>query len=723
MKQVLVTGAGVVVDEVPAPQTSPRGILVRVRNSCVSVGTEMAAVRSTGEPLYRRALRQPEKVKRLLQQVREQGLRRTANFVSGKLAEAFPSGYSAAGVVLAVGEEVDAFRVGDRVACAGSTANHAEVIDVPVNLAVRIPDAVSFDAASTVALGAIALQGVRRASPTLGETIVVVGLGFLGQLTAQMLVANGCRVVGVDIDPARVDIAKQNGMQWGVDAGADDYVSTVQRLTDGFGADAVIVTAASRSDEVMSSAMAACRRKGRVVLVGDVGLNLNRADFYRKELDFFISTSYGPGRYDPVYEEQGVDYPLPYVRWTEHRNMDEYLRLLADGRVSLAQLSSRVFGVEQAPIAYGALNGGGGQTPMLVLLSYPEHDGPPVRTVALRVAPQKGSAIRVALVGAGSFAQGVHLPNIQSLPKEFALHAVMSRTGATAQGIATRFGATYATTDIDKVLGDPDVDLVLIATRHHLHGPLTLRALEAGKNVFVEKPLALAQEELDAIAAFFQGTNGRAPLLTTGFNRRFSPPIVRAMELIENRTTPLMASYRMNAGFVPPDSWVHGPEGGGRNIGEACHIYDLFTKLTGARATDVRASAARAKGRQWHRNDNFVATISFDDGSVCTLTYTALGHRAYAKEQMELFADGKVIVLDDYKELRVVDSKARDWSSATQNKGTLEELAALAAAIRAGAEWPIPLWQQLQATQISFDVERQIMEPRASGAILSDTTR
>ena len=709
MKQVLVRSGTVEIADVPAPMASAKSILVRVHRSCVSVGTEMAAVRSTGEPLYRRALRQPEKVMRLLQQVREQGVRRTANFVTGKLAEAFPSGYSAAGIVSAVGAEVEGFRVGDRVACAGSTANHAEVIDVPVNLAVKIPDGVSFDDASTVALGAIALQGVRRASPTLGETFVVVGLGFLGQLTAQMLAANGCRVIGVDIDPRRIDVAKRNGMAWGIDPGTEDYVTAVQRLTDGFGADAVIITAASKSDQVVSDAMKACRRKGRVVLVGDVGLNLNRADFYRKELDFFISTSYGPGRYDPVYEEQGVDYPLPYVRWTEHRNMEEYLRLLADGRVSLGKLSSRVFDVAHAPTAYGALNGG--EAPMVVLLSYPEHAGELARTVSVRTAPARTSAIRVALVGAGSFAQGVHLPNIQALPKDFTLHAVMSRTGATAQGIATRFGATYATTDLDKVLTDPDVDLVLIATRHHLHAPLTLRALEAGKSVFVEKPLALTHQELDAIAGFFdRGTNGKTPLLMTGFNRRFSPPITRAMELLAGRTTPIMVSYRMNAGFVPPESWVHGPEGGGRNIGEACHIYDLFTKLTGARAVDVRATAARAQGKQWRRNDNFVATVTFDDGSVCTLTYTSMGDRSYPKEQMELFADGKVIVLDDYKELRVAGAKARGWSAAAQKKGTLEELTALSVAMRGGAEWPIPLWQQLQATQISFDVEGQIME-------------
>lgn len=706
MKQVIIKGGGVVIDEVPAPQAGAKNVLVRVEHSCVSAGTEMAGLRSSGEPLYRRALKNPDKVIRLVQQVREQGIGRTASFVGGKLNVGSPTGYSAAGVVIGIGSEVIGFKVGDRVACAGASAHHAEVIDVPVNLAVRIPDPVSSEFAATVALGAIALQGVRRAAPTLGETMVVVGLGLLGQITAQLLRANGCRVIGVDLAAQRVGLALEHGMDHGIDPSVEDYVDRVHKLTDGFGADAVLITAASSSDTIIAQAMQACRKKGRVVLVGDVGLNLNRADFYRKELDFFISTSYGPGRYDPVYEEQGNDYPLPYVRWTETRNMEEYLRLIAAGRVRLDSLIDRTFAIDEADAAYAALKAGPG-APMLVLLSYPQREASTRQTVRMRETAPVSGQLRIAVAGAGSFAQNVHLPNLEQLKQSFSIRAIMSRTGSNAKAVASQFGAAYATTDFNELLADPDVDLVLIATRHNLHGEMVLSALRAGKHVFVEKPLAIRESEVVAIAQLYE-TAGPHPLLMTGFNRRFSPAMVRARELLAQRSTPMIVNYRMNAGYVPPESWVHGAEGGGRNIGEACHIYDLFNFLTDARVADVAAVAARPAGAQWHGNDNFVATVRFEDGSVCTLTYTALGDRGYAKEQMEIFSDGKVLVLDDYRELKVFGGKAAGWTSKVQNKGPLEELQSLAAALRTGGPWPIPLWQQLQASSISFEVERQI---------------
>lgn len=706
MKQVIIREGGVVIDEVPAPQAGPKNVLVRVEHSCVSVGTEIAGMRSSGEPLYRRALRNPDKVIKLVQQVREQGIGRTASFVSGKLTAGAPTGYSAAGVVIGLGSEVVGFNIGDRVACAGASAHHAEIIDVPVNLAVAVPDTVRSEIAATVALGAIALQGVRRAAPTLGETMVVVGLGLLGQITAQLLRANGCRVIGVDLVTERIGLGIENGMDYGIDPSVDDYVERVHKLTNGFGADAVLITAASSSDAIISQAMQACRKKGRVVLIGDVGLNLNRADFYRKELDFFISTSYGPGRYDPVYEEQGNDYPLPYVRWTEARNMEEYLRLLGDGRVRLDNLYDRTFAIDEADAAYAALKAGAG-APMLVLLSYPPRQASARQTVRLTEHAPVSGQVRVAVAGAGSFAQNVHLPNLEQLKASFRIRAIMSRTGSNAKGVASHFGAAYATTDFNEVLADPDVDLVLIATRHNLHGDMVLSALRAGKHVFVEKPLAIGESEVQAIAQFYE-SKGPHPLLMTGFNRRFSPALVRAQEILGQRTTPMIVNYRMNAGYVPPESWVHGEEGGGRNIGEACHIYDLFNFLTDARVASISAVAARSDGAQWQANDNFVATVTYEDGSVCTLTYTALGDRAFPKEQMEIFSDGKVLVLDDYRELKVFGSKAAGWISKVQNKGPLEELQSLAAALRAGGDWPIPLWQQLQTSTISFAVERQI---------------
>ncbi len=709
MKQVLIKSGEVVVEEIPAPEVSPKNILVAVTSSCVSVGTEMASVRMSGLPLYKRALRQPENVKRVLEMMRDQGIKRTLERVQGKLSAGAPTGYSAAGVVIAVGEEVEGFTIGDRVACAGAgIANHAEVINVPVNLAVKVPASVSDQDASTVTLGAIAMQGVRRTAPTLGETIAVIGLGILGQLTIQLLKANGCRVIGTDLDPKKVEIALAHGMDEAVE-GDEDFVDRVVQLTDGYGADAVIISAATPSDSVVSQAMRATRKKGRVVLVGDVGLNLRRSDFYTKELDFFISTSYGPGRYDPVYEEGGQDYPIAYVRWTENRNMEAYLRLIADGRLQLNDLPVETYPVEEAGKAYAKLKGEG-EKPLLVFLTYSGSEKKPgnlTRRVDMGTNRVASGVIRVGLVGASSFAQGVHLPNMVKLREKIALHAVMSRTGTSAKAVAKQYAAAYATTDYREILEDPDVDLVIITTRHNLHGPMVLDALKAGKNVFVEKPLAMRREELDAIAEFYDGAE-TAPLLMTGFNRRFSPAMQRAKTLLANRSTPMIVNYRMNAGYIPPEHWVHGEEGGGRNIGEACHIYDVFNFLTDAEVESVDAKAITPVGRQWRKDDNFVATIKYADGSVCTLTYTALGSKDHPKERMDIYADGLVVSMDDYRSVEVSGRKAKGWSSSTMQKGQMEEMIALIECLKNGGEWPIPLTQQLQATQIAFDVEARI---------------
>ena len=668
----------------------------------------MVGVQNSGLPLYRRALKQPEHAKKVVELMRDQGIKRTWDHVMGKLAAGLPTGYSAAGEVMEVGSEVNGFRPGDMVACAGAgIANHAEFIDVPTNLAVKIPSGVSTEWASTVTLGAIALQGVRRANPTLGESVVVVGLGVLGQLTVQLLRVNGCRVIGVDLDPTRIELALQNGMESGLDPSVEHYIDRVHKLTDGFGADAVIVTAAGSSNEIISQAMQACRKKGRVVLVGDVGLNLKRSDIYKKELDFLISCSYGPGRYDATYEEGGQDYPLPYVRWTENRNMETYLRLLASRQVSLVNLCKHKYPIEQAPQAYEVLKGGS-ERPLMVILEYANSEPEPVRTIVLRPARKAANKIRVALVGAGNFAAAMHLPNMVKLRDRYNLHCVMSRTGSNARAIATQFEASYATTDYDRVLSDEHVDLVLIATRHNLHGVMVLRALEAGKHVFVEKPLTLYPNDLYEIERFYQSARART-LLMTGYNRRFSPAARRIKEILRTRTTPPIVNYRMSAGYIPLDHWVHSAEGGGRNIGEACHIYDLFNFLTESKADSVQAAAISPTGKQYARNDNFVATITYADGSVCGLTYTAFGDKSYPKETMDIFADGKVLSLLDYKSLAIVGGKYRGWESLTSQKGQLQELECLAECLLNGAEWPISLEDQLQTARIAFEVEKRIM--------------
>jgi len=638
------------------------------------------------------------------------GLTHTRNVIQGKLAEGNPTGYSASGIVLEVGDGIENIQSGDRVACAGAQcAHHAEIIRVPRNLAVPLPKELSLPVASTVTLGAIALQGVRRAQPTLGETFAVIGLGILGQLAAQMLRANGCRVIGTDLDSSRIELAKSLGMDFPLPAEENNNREHTLRLTDGEGVDGVIITAASPSDEVISNAFKMCRKKGRVVLVGDVGLNLKREDIFPKELDFFISTSYGPGRYDPQYEEKGLDYPIGYVRWTENRNMAEYLNLISEEKIEVEPLIHSSFEISQAATAYETLKKDK-EKPLIVLLSYPEskEDTKPNRVIPNPSAlASESDKINIALAGAGGFIKGMHIPNLQTLSRRYQIHAVASRTGSNASNTAKQVGAQYCTTDYQEILNDPKVDAVLIGTRHNQHASMVIEALQAGKHVLVEKPLALTRNELETIRNFYE-INQQAPVLLTGFNRRFSPFAQRAKELIENRTNPMIINYRMNAGYIPLGHWVHTEEGGGRNLGEACHIYDLFTFFTDSKVVSVQSRSLAPKTDPYSSRDNFAATLGFEDGSVATLTYTALGSNEFPKEQMEIFLDGKVLMLDDYKQLRIHGSNAKGVTSKLTDKGHKRELEAFAEALEKGGEWPIPLWQQLQATEIALQVEKLI---------------
>ena len=622
MKQVLVRRGSVVVDSVPSPMVEPGTVVVRVEHSCISVGTELSGLRASGEPLWQKAIRQPDKVRKVAQVAATQGVGTARDLVNGKLAAGEPTGYSAAGTVVAVGEGIDDLVVGDLVACAGAqAAHHAEVIRVPRNLTVRVPPGLDSARASTVTLGAIAMQGVRRAGPTLGETFVVMGLGVLGQLTAQLLRAHGCHVIGTDLDPARTALARDLGMELAIDGTVDAPDTQVQRLTDGIGADGVIITAATPDSSLISTAFRMCRRKGRVVVVGDVGLDLQRSDLYRKELDLFISTSYGPGRYDPAYEEQGQDYPIGYVRWTENRNMAEYLRLVADGRVRLEPLIGATYELEDAPAAYAALDPAqGAGRPLCVLLSYPRGESrvDEQRTVPNpRARPARAGTIGVAIVGAGGFAKGVHLPNLRAMPRELSLRAVVSRSGPNARQRRPSSARPTPRRTCDEALDDAEVSLVIIATRHDLHARLVLEALRRGKHVLVEKPLALTAEELAEIEGFYRDAPD-GPILLTGFNRRFSPIGTRLAELVRDRTNPMILDYRMNAGYIALDDWVHGPEGGGRNLGEACHIYDLFTFLTDSRVTerprigDPPPHGPLRRQRQLHRDGELRGRVGCD---------------------------------------------------------------------------------------------------------------
>ena len=710
MKQVLIRHGGVAVDDVPAPSVGAGEVLIRLEHSCISVGTEMSGVRTSNLPLWKRAMQRPQEIKKIVDRVRSHGLAETRALVKAKLDEAHPIGYSAAGIVADVGAGIDDLTVGDRVACGGSqSAFHAEIVSVPRNLVVAVPDSVPSADAAAVTLAAIALQGVRRAMPTIGETFVVIGLGLLGQITQQILRANGVRVIGVDLDAKRLELARRFGMEIGVHPDDATIPEHVARLTDGYGADGVIITAASADDGIVSTAFRSCRRKGRVVLVGDVGLDIARADIYAKELDFLVSTSYGPGRYDRTYEEAGLDYPLPYVRWTENRNMQECLRLMADGRLKIAPLVSDIYPVDRAVDAYDRLKGGTDQ-PLALLLSYPAEQTPPVRMVAgPNVLASRPGAIRLAVVGAGGFARGTLLPIVAEMPESFTLAQVVTRQGHNAMNVARQFGARFGGTDVHAALTDPEVDAVMIATRHHLHGAMVLDALRAGKHVFVEKPLCLTQAELDAIADFYKSAGDAAPVLMVGFNRRFSPYADALKRATEARVAPLVANYRVNAGYIPGDSWVQGQEGGGRNLGEACHFYDLFTHLTGARVTQVNAVGLDPKTAHYKTNDNFVASLGFEDGSIASLTYTSLGAGGHPKERLDVYVDGKVLSVEDYQRYTAVGAKGdRNFETKRMEKGHREEMSAFARTIREGGEWPIPLWQQVQATQIALDVDGQL---------------
>lgn len=707
MKQVLIQGGNVFVEEVPAPVVDASHILVQVQNSCISAGTELSGIRASAVPLWKKALKQPEKIKRVLDVALSEGFSKAVNMVE-KTKASLPVGYSASGTVVAIGDGVVDFKVGDRVACAGAQcAFHAEVINVPVNLTVKIPDNVSFAEASTVTLGAIAMQGIRRINPTLGEVFAVVGLGILGQMTVQLLKANGCKVVALDVDPSRVELAKKCGADYSVDPTVDSDIDAIVRLTDGFGVDGVIITAATASNEVVSSAFKMCRKKGRVVLVGDVGLNIDRNDIYLKELDFLVSTSYGPGRYDTKYEEEGLDYPISYVRWTENRNLSEFLKLISSGRMVLKDLIQAEYPLEKASEAYERIKSST-EKPLIVLLKY-KSDDQTVQTkkVNLRNNRASGSApVCVGIIGAGGFAQYAHIPNMKD-NADYKLSAIVTRSGHKGIAVAKQYQADYATTDYQEVLNDAKVNMVVVSTRHDSHMVIALDSLKKGKHVLLEKPLCLKPEELEQFKKYF-ADHSATPILMTGFNRRFSPAMLKVKEIIKSRQSPVIINYRMNAGFIPLDNWVHGKEGGGRNIGEACHIYDLFTFLTNSEVVDTKVQSIGSKSGSYSSRDNFIATFSFKDGSVASLTYTAMGDKSLNKEYMELYVDGKVIVADDFKNLQLFGPKPNKITYATQDKGQRQELVELAKVIKNGGEWPIPWWQQVQATEMSFAVEKHL---------------
>jgi predicted dehydrogenase/threonine dehydrogenase-like Zn-dependent dehydrogenase len=714
VRQVAVCAGEVRVLEVPEPVLRPGTVLVRTRHSLISAGTESAVLGGGGgdEGLLLKAIRNPQLVRKVAERVSSHGFASTAALVKSRLTTERPLGYSCSGVVETVASGVERLRSGDRVACAGAGhANHASVNVVPQNLVARLPDAVSFEEGAFATLGAIALHGVRRCNPTLGERVVVLGLGLLGQLTAQILRAAGAVVIGVDVRSDRLARASALGLNEGFVVGERDLVAGVRERTEGRGADAVIVTAAGADPRLLNQAFEACRRKARVVLVGDVPIRIRRDRIYEKEIDFLISTSYGPGRYDPEYEEKGHDYPLAYVRWTEGRNLEEALRLMAEGTLSVRPLIDMRRPVEDAPLAYAAL--ASEARPIGVLLDYPAEDRERASSSkwhGVRRAPAdtKAEAIAVGVIGYGRYFRGTLLPLLRK-HGGFALTVACARDPLGVRSAVERDGFTRGTTDYRELLDDPAVRLVYVATRHDQHYALARAAVEAGKAVFVEKPMTLTAAEGRELADLVAS---RGALLTVGFNRRFSPHIRRLRELLAPIAGARVMVCRVDAGALPPDHWLlDAREGGGRLLGEGVHYFDLLAFLTGADVTEVSALGPPGKVR-----DEAVVALRFHDGSVATLVYTGAGSTRAGKERLEVFAGGATFVLDDFRRLDVLGASGRGLRTRGVEKGQREQLENLYRALRGEEDLLVTAEDGCRAT---WCAERAVLGGGSAGPALA----
>jgi predicted dehydrogenase/threonine dehydrogenase-like Zn-dependent dehydrogenase len=706
--------------DVPSPLLRPGGVLVRTRHSVISVGTERSIVELGRKSLVGKAMERPDQVRKVLDTAAREGVASAYHKVKTRLSELSSMGYSAAGVVEGAGEGVTGLAVGDLVACAGAGyASHAERLWVPKNLVVRVPAGVGSEAAAFATLGAIALQGVRQAEPRLGETVAVIGLGILGQLTVQLLAAAGVRPIGIDLDPSRVTLAAGHGAM-GL-ARSDEVAARVLEATAGIGADAVIITAATSSTDPMELAGSLARDRARVVVVGAVPIDVPRSPYYEKELDVRLSRSYGPGRYDPSYEEGGHDYPVGYVRWTEQRNMAAFLELVADGKVVLDRLITHRYAFGDAVSAYDVVTGDEAGSVLGVVLEYGGEggeDGAGMEPEPGRIylsgaaARRRGAGGRpgIGLIGAGSFAQGVLVPALRKL--DVALLGVSSAGGVSARKAAEAHGFRYLAASPEEILADPETDAVVIATRHGDHARLAAASLRAGKAVFVEKPLALTHAELDDVMAAAAG----GPPLMVGFNRRFAPATIFLHGRLGGLPGGKVVHVRANAGYVPPESWVHDPsDGGGRLLGEGCHFIDLALHLVGAPAVRVETVALAGEDPAAALQDNVVVTMQCVDGSIAVVLYTSKGSPRSGKERVEMFAGGRSGVIDDFRLAEVHGRKRERWKG-KQDKGHGSELAAFVAAVRHGGTSPIPLAELFHSSRVTLLALESLRAGHAVGA-------
>lgn len=705
MKQLLQSlkdGATTVVD-VPTPLCGRNQALIKTTMTIVSAGTERMLVDFGKANLVQKARSQPDKVRMVLKKARTDGITATYDAVRSKLDQPLALGYCNVGHVIE--SRAEGFSPGDRVV---SNGKHAEIVAVPGNLCAKVPDTVKDEAASFTVLAAIGLQGIRLAQPTLGECVVVTGLGLIGLLTVQMLRAQGCRVLGIDFDPTRLDMASRFGAEVVNPAAGEDVLARALAFSRGRGVDAVIITASTTSNEPVSQAARMCRKRGRIVLVGVVGLELSRADFYEKELSFQVSCSYGPGRYDPAYEEGGQDYPIGFVRWTEQRNFEAVLDLMATGALDVAPLISHRFAIEEGGDAMALL---ASCTPSMgILLTYPEA-GPetaePVRRIDLRASTGKLPANGVVgFLGAGNYAGRVLIPAFKGAGAH--LHAVVSGGGVSAVHFGRKFGFAEAATEIAAVLENPEIDTVVIATRHDAHASQVLAALRAGKHVFCEKPLCLTLDELAAIKAEAQGRPEQQ--LMVGFNRRFAPHVVKMKALLDPIDQPKSVIITVNAGEIPPDHWTQDRAiGGGRLIGEACHFIDLARHLVGHPITGHRGVALGRHPALPIRDDKISLTLEFADGSIATIHYLANGDKGFPKERVDVFAAGRVLQLDNFIKLRGWGwkgfSKLNLWR---QDKGQSGCSASFMRAVTGAGDAAINVTELIEVSRVTIEVANEI---------------
>jgi predicted dehydrogenase/threonine dehydrogenase-like Zn-dependent dehydrogenase len=704
MKQVLQSArtGKIEVVEVPAPRVLPGCVLVRIAASLVSAGTERASSEFASKSLLQKAKSRPDLVRDVFAKVRRDGVLSAVSAVRSRLDQPQALGYSSAGTVIEVGESVSDLRPGDRVACAGANfAVHAEFAVVPRLLLARIPSAdVDFDSAAFTTLGAVAIHGVHTADAKLGEMVGVIGVGLLGQLTVEVLAAAGCRVIAIDPVQRRVELARTNGAL-AVATSEAEFRDLCLAHSAGNGVDSVLITAETASSGPVNLASKVVRDRGRVVAVGTVGMDLQRKLYYEKEIDFRVSRSYGPGRYDESFEQKGRDYPIGYVRWTETRNMESFLQLLADRRLDLRPLITHSFDIENALAAYELITGKHSEPYLGVLIRYPERNsGRVVRKLhfvgktQLQSKSQSGDA-RIGVLGAGDFAQGVLIPAIKRLPNA-RLVGLCASNGPRARAASEKFSFEFCTSHEDEIYSDPSINTIVIATRHHLHAQQVVRALESGKHVFCEKPLCLNEDELETIREAYSRSSGLQ--LMVGFNRRFAPMAKTMKNFLSQANSPLVMHYRINAGALPKDHWINDPEqGGGRIISEVCHFVDFLSFLCGAAPVNLHASGFSSADDQ-----NAVISLEFGDDSVGTIHYACNGDRAYSKERVEVFGGGCVAVLDDFRRLELVrhGKKKTFRSRLTQDKGHSAEWQAFADAIQSGGPSPIS-FEEVAATTLT----------------------